>query len=133
MFRNANNLMRAMFYQPRPVSDSVMEDLLRSHSHPGTKQAVLRAIRSEMNIWGLRKRMLLLSELKELDKPVFIIWGREDRIIPVSHVQRAAEVLDGKLHIIPRSGHWPQLETPEEFNEAMLGFLSRTDGERERL
>ena len=132
IFRNVDNLKRAVFYEPPRLNDALLEDLTRAHSHPGAKRAVLRAIRSEMSIWGLRKHMQLFPELKEFRKPLLIIWGREDRIIPVSHAHRAGEVLDGKVHIIPRSGHWPQLETPEEFNEVVLGFLSRTAGELER-
>ena len=128
-FRNTDNLIRAVFYEPRPLSDTLLEDLVASHGDPGAKRAVLRAIRSEMNIRGLRKHMQLLPELKEFHKPVLIIWGREDRIIPVSHAHQAAKVLGQKMHIIPRSGHWPQLESPEEFNEVVLGFLSRTAGE----
>ena len=69
--------------------------------------------------------MIVLHQLKEFMKPLLIIWGREDRIIPVSHAYRAAEVLpNSEVHIIPRCGHWPQLERPKEFNPLVLGFLN---------
>ena len=50
IFRNVDNLKRAVFYEPPRLNDALLEDLTRAHSHPGAKRAVLRAIRSEMSI-----------------------------------------------------------------------------------
>ena len=56
--------------------------------------------------------------------PVCIIWGKEDKVVPVE----AARYLHSKL---PRSslvllenvGHVPHWERPEEFNNTVLRFL----------
>ena len=84
-----------------------------------------------MNLWGLRKNMMMLHKLKDFVKPLLIIWGREDGIMPVSHAYQAAIVLpDRDVHIIPRCGHWPQMEKPQEFNPLVLQFLAGTDDSR---
>lgn len=49
--------------------------------------------------------------LGRLTMPVTVIWGREDRIVPVSH----AADLPGHvaLHRLPGTGHMPHVEAPE--------------------
>ena len=121
------NMIKSVFYEPKAVSDDLVDELMHVRNFRGSKMAALRSIRSGTSLWGLRKKMLVLHRLKGFAKPLLVIWGREDRIIPVSHACRAAEVLSPNctVHIIPYCGHWPQLERPEEFNLLVLDFLKR--------
>ena len=122
--RNARNLMKSVFYDPHPVSEALVEELMQVRNIPEAKTATLRAIRSAINLWGLRKNMMVLHGFKDFLKPLLIIWGREDRIIPVSHAHHAPKVLPHcKVHIIPHCGHWPQMERPKEFNLVVLRFM----------
>ena len=122
--RNARNMIKSVFYESRPVSVNLVEELIRARNTPAAKRSTLRALRSGINLGGLKKNMMVLHRLKDYGKPILIVWGREDRIIPVSHAYRAAEVLsDCQVHIIPRCGHWPQLERPEEFVPLVHRFL----------
>jgi 2-hydroxy-6-oxonona-2,4-dienedioate hydrolase len=58
--------------------------------------------------------------------PTLIIWGREDRIVPLECAQMyQAAIAGARLAIIDRCGHFPQFERPEEFNRVLLDFLSR--------
>ena len=126
--RNASNLIKGVFYRPRPMVDDLVAELVRTRNTPDVKAAALSALRSGVNLWGLRKSMMVLDPIKGLAKPLLIVWGREDRIIPASHAERAARVLpDDVVHIIPQCGHWPQMERPEEFNPLVLRFLRETE------
>ena len=123
--RNPRNLIKSVFYEPQDLSDDLMMELMWARNIPAAKKAVLRAVRSGINLWGLRRNMVVLHRLKQFLKPVLIIWGREDRIIPVAHAHRAAQVLPNcQVHVISRCGHWPQLERADEFNSLVLGFLN---------
>ena len=54
-----------------------------------------------------------------------IIWGRQDRIIPVAHAQVARNgIPNAELHILDSCGHGPYFEHPEEFNRLVLEFLA---------
>lgn len=122
--RNTRNMIKSLFYDPRPLRDDLVEELVQARNTPEAKRATLQAARSGVNLWGLRKQMMMLHRLEDFLKPILIIWGREDRVLPVSHAYRAAEVLSNcDVHIIPRCGHWPQMERPREFNQLVLGFL----------
>ena len=57
--------------------------------------------------------------------PTLIIWGRQDRILPVTHSDIAAsKIPNARLHIFDPCGHCPPEERPEEFNALVLDFLS---------
>ncbi len=99
----------------------VVDEVMEVRNLPETKRAVLKAVRATIGVGGVRRGLLVLDRLATLRRPPLIIWGREDRIIPVDHASRAARVLPhARVHVIDRCGHWPQLERPEEFNAVVL-------------
>jgi pimeloyl-ACP methyl ester carboxylesterase len=54
--------------------------------------------------------------LHRIEVPVKIIWGRQDRILPVGFVDEFKRLLpDAEVHIVESSGHLPQAERPDEF------------------
>lgn len=121
---SAENMVKSVFYEHRPVSDAVIQELMQSRNIPEAKKATLKAIRSGMGLLGLSGRMMVLDRLRSFMKSLLIVWGREDRIIPVSHAYRAQRVLaKSTVHVIPYCGHWPQLERSQEFNSLVLRFL----------
>jgi pimeloyl-ACP methyl ester carboxylesterase len=55
-----------------------------------------------------------------------IVWGREDRVLPVDHAYRAAKALPGaRLEVLEGCGHWPHMEEASTFNRLLVEFLSR--------
>jgi pimeloyl-ACP methyl ester carboxylesterase len=56
--------------------------------------------------------------------PTQVIWGAEDRIIPVecAHLYQAA-IPGARLEIMEGCGHWPHYEKPQELAEKVLQFL----------
>jgi pimeloyl-ACP methyl ester carboxylesterase len=69
----------------------------------------------------------LIDLLGQVSRPVCLIWGERDRILPrqqgvwlQEHLSRA------ELHILPNVGHAPQEEAPELINEIIIAFLARS-------
>lgn len=59
-----------------------------------------------------------------IDVPTLILWGREDRLVPVRLGRRLANTIrDSELVVLPGVGHVPQFELPEETRRLVLGFL----------
>ena len=130
--RNTRSLIKSVFYEHGLARREMVDELVKVRNTPEAKRASLKATRSGVNLWGLRRSMMVLPMLKAWAKPLLIIWGREDRILPVSHAYRAASVLpNSRVHVIPRCGHWPQMERPQEFNSLVLRFLDGSMGDRE--
>ena len=56
--------------------------------------------------------------LHRIDVPVKIIWGAQDRILPVAFAHQFKKLLPhAELHIMELAGHLPQLEKPDAFCE----------------
>jgi pimeloyl-ACP methyl ester carboxylesterase len=97
-----------------------------SLSEPQTRKAFLRTLRSVVDYRGQAvsafSRLHFASGL-----PVLLIWGEQDRIIPVEHGRAAHEIVPGsQLLTLPRVGHYPHLEAPDVVNDAVTDFVART-------
>jgi pimeloyl-ACP methyl ester carboxylesterase len=55
--------------------------------------------------------------------PTLIIWGREDRIIPLVHAYKAHEAIpNSRLEVIEGVGHYPHVEDPYGSVEILCDF-----------
>jgi 4,5:9,10-diseco-3-hydroxy-5,9,17-trioxoandrosta-1(10),2-diene-4-oate hydrolase len=56
--------------------------------------------------------------------PTLLVWGREDRIVPLAAAEVYRESIAGaQLSIIDRCGHYPHFEQPAEFQRVLSAFL----------
>ncbi|GAB2864141.1 alpha/beta fold hydrolase [Lentzea nigeriaca] len=64
----------------------------------------------------------LLDRLGDVRIPVRVLWGESDRIVsPAYGKAYAAAIPSATFTLLPRTGHLPQLETPEDLLEALIG------------
>ncbi|TCC30239.1 alpha/beta fold hydrolase [Kribbella speibonae] len=57
----------------------------------------------------------LIKRLAEIDIPTHVIWGESDRIADPQYGKAYAAAIPRSTYtLLPRTGHLPQLETPEE-------------------
>lgn len=61
------------------------------------------------------------AELRRIDVPTALAWGRHDRMAPLDHAQATSARLGWPLTIIDRAGHVPHIEQPDAFVEALTG------------
>jgi pimeloyl-ACP methyl ester carboxylesterase len=67
----------------------------------------------------------LESVMQKIDAPTLVVWGTRDRLVYYDSAQKVASTLPhAKLITIPGAGHLPYEECPEEFNSALIPFLS---------
>ncbi len=63
--------------------------------------------------------------LGEIAAPALIIWGRNDRFVPMDVGLRLVwGMQNAELHIFYRCGHWAQWEHADKFNRMVLDFLT---------
>lgn len=57
--------------------------------------------------------------------PTLLVWGDEDRLVPLHHGRRLGRAIAGaRLSIVPASGHTPFHERPDEFLRVVRPFLA---------
>jgi len=66
------------------------------------------------------------SRLSDLDIPVLLVWGEQDRVFPLDEYGRPLkETLPrAKLLVVKQAGHGVYLDKPDEFNRLLLDFLT---------
>ena len=63
----------------------------------------------------------LAERLGGIDIPVHVLWGESDRIVTPEYGKAyAAAIPLSTFTLLPRTGHLPQVETPEELLDALL-------------
>jgi pimeloyl-ACP methyl ester carboxylesterase len=83
----------------------VARDFARHWGTP-TVQRILDDARSGAD------RSLGLPVLTDIHVPVLIIWGAEDRLLPISSVKDFARIEGSRVELVHGCGHIPQLEKP---------------------
>jgi pimeloyl-ACP methyl ester carboxylesterase len=69
-------------------------------------------------------------KLEKIAVPALVVWGAEDRLVPVEAGRRSAGLLPaGEFVTIPRTGHLPMEERPAELLGLMVPFLRRHGGD----
>jgi len=67
----------------------------------------------------------LTPELGKIRARTLVVWGREDRFIPLDFgLTLLARIPDAHLHVFPRCGHWVQRDAGAGFEGLLVGWLS---------
>ncbi len=92
-----------------------------------TRQAFLKTLRSVVDYHGQAVSALNRLHLTS-DLPTMVIWGDQDRIIPVEHGYAAQAVRQGsRLEVLEGVGHFPHVERPDEVVELLEDFIDTTE------
>lgn len=74
-------------------------------------------------VWPIPERGLA-KRLHRISTPTLILWGREDRLVPVSYAQHfASAIATSRVETIAGCGHVPQLEQTAETLRIVDEFL----------
>jgi pimeloyl-ACP methyl ester carboxylesterase len=66
------------------------------------------------------------TDLKVMNKPTLIIWGENDKQVPLKYAQRLHhEIPESRLVIIPGAGHIVSFDAPDQVVSALSDFVGR--------
>lgn len=123
--------LSSILHDQRLVTPARLEQELRLAQIPGASRQFLRLTRMMIGPLGVRQawRTAMLEGLRTIRMPVLAVWGREDRILPVAHLEALTQALpQAQTVVLPTCGHCPQFEQPEVLNAALRDFLAETAG-----
>jgi pimeloyl-ACP methyl ester carboxylesterase len=67
----------------------------------------------------------LEHRLRRITAPTLIVWGENDRFLPVTHARAYAKLIAGsQLRLIANCGHLVPFEQTSEFTDVATGFLA---------
>ena len=69
------------------------------------------------------RRSLGIEVLTDLHVPVLIVWGTEDRLLPLRSLDDFARIEGARVQLLHGCGHLPQLERPGATRHAVADFV----------
>lgn len=66
----------------------------------------------------------LRPRLKNFDRPVLVLHGRQDPMDPLMAYETSAAFKHSTLQFVDRAGHFPWFDQPKEFDKALDDFLT---------
>jgi 2-hydroxy-6-oxonona-2,4-dienedioate hydrolase len=110
------------FYDPKIANKELVDEIY------GIVNNRLKALK----IIALAKSAIrhnLGEEIKDINLPACLIWGKNDTITPPMVAEEFHNLLPkSELHWIDKCGHAPMMEVPGEFNVILERFLSQHKG-----
>lgn len=118
---NLKRMMNVFVFDASAITDDLMQarldNMLASREHLENFVKSLAANPKQFTDYGAR--------LGEIAAPTLIVWGREDRFVPMDvGLRLLAGVPNAQLHVFNRCGHWVQWEHAAAFNRMVLDFLA---------
>jgi pimeloyl-ACP methyl ester carboxylesterase len=110
-------LRKRMLFGVVRYPDRIAPELAYEVASGAGKPGFLDALNAIVN-YDFRDR------LPEISVPTLIVWGRNDRIVPVSGAHEYEELIPNARRVIfEDTGHVPMLERPARFNQIVEEFL----------
>ncbi len=100
--------------------------IYESFEDPAARAAIRHVVRAVVDWQGQIVTMADRAYLTEA-MPMCVIWGEDDRVIPVSHAARAAALAPAaRIELIPDAGHFPHKDHPQLFVKTLNDFVKTT-------
>ena len=107
-----------MYYDHSLITDALVEHnlVLRLRS-AYTAESVQTA--NARGLGGLSE-----AEVRGIKAPTLLVWGANDKLSPPVNADRLNAVIAGSRQVlIDKAGHYPFIEHPDKFNQAVREFL----------
>ena len=104
-------------YMPWFIKNTVYEEYMG-------RQAINKKIFNDITV----EEIANIPFLSEIKKPVFVIWGKKDRVLDVSSVVVFEERIPNTYSVVLEdTGHAPMMEEPEASADHYLHFLAASN------
>lgn len=119
---NLKKMMNVFVFDPSDLTEELfqarLDNMLKRKDHLENFVKSLAANPKQFPDFG--------SRLAEITAPTLVIWGRNDRFVPMdTGLRLIAGIPNSELHVFNNCGHWAQWEHHVAFNALVLQFLAR--------
>lgn len=116
----SKNLRDLWIYNTELLTESYLDNVTRFHKIKGTSEVLLKILRQQF----FDKLDAEIHCLAQMEVPILLVWGSEDKAVPLRCGQEMHRILPGsRLEIVDNAGHVPNFEGAEKFNQLAVDFL----------
>lgn len=119
--------LKNLVYDKSLVDDALIDTQVQMALQPFAQTTLFKTLRAFSNFWGQKQPIYEKNILGLINftKPLCLLWGRNDPIVPVAHAQALANKMPNlPLKIFERCKHLPMVEHTQTFNETVLGWIA---------
>ena len=120
--RELKPVIEQLFADPSLVSRQMLDDLLKFKRLDGVSQALTQL--GSALFGGGRQVAQPVAELAGRGLPITVVWGREDRVIPVAHAANAP--VGAAVQVLEGAGHMVMMEKAGEVNALIVARVKDT-------
>jgi len=120
--KEMKNALGLLFATPDLVNRQLVNDVIRFKRLDGVDEA-LRKLADNLFPNG---KQADVPDLSGVEVPMLVVWGREDKIVPVAHSENAPT--NARVEVLDDTGHMPQMEAAGQTNRLIEEFLDGQDG-----
>jgi pimeloyl-ACP methyl ester carboxylesterase len=121
-------IWRSAFADPRFATKELISEKVVLAKLPGAGEAFLKCLRYMLGLGGFKSEAIAdtREKIKRIKSPALVVWGRQDKFLPISHLSTFLELMpQAESVIMERCGHVPMIEFPKEFSQLVLSFLGK--------
>ena len=112
-----------LMYDPATVTDELVEIRYRIYTQPEMRQA-MENILCLQKMETRQQNLFTPQQLQRITAPTLVLWTTHDPTAPPEVGKKFCDVIPtSRFHVMEKCGHWPQFESPEEFNQLHIEFL----------
>ncbi|GEP39541.1 hypothetical protein NPS01_32040 [Nocardioides psychrotolerans] len=101
-------------------------DIFDTFKDPDARHAIRHVVRAVVDWKGQIVTMADRAYLTDA-MPMSVVWGRDDKVIPVRHASNAAALAPmARIEVIPNAGHFPHKDHPQRFAKILHEFIRST-------
>ncbi len=122
-YQKMEEFISVMTFDQKYVEEGFVNERLELATDPETMEGTRHALETvrSREFWSDGE---LWRELERLKPKTLLIWGRDDKTMPMDGAFFALKrIRDVQLHVFGRCGHWAQMEKQEEFDRLVAAFL----------
>ena len=124
-----NPLLRMGLASAYASGERIDNELVQLIRWPASRSTAGRALGAMVRGMALRPARATAPQLLlRLNRPLLLLWGRRDRLVPPVIAERVVQQAPAglaELHWLEGLGHCPHDEAPETFNTALINWLKQ--------
>ncbi|MBY6035021.1 alpha/beta hydrolase [Fictibacillus nanhaiensis] len=107
-------------------SKLVTQELIDGYSKPISEAAFINSL---IRLLRHREGDMSSEELEDIKQPILMLWGKEDKVMPVKTGYRLKHDLPhAELIVYEKCGHLLMEEKPQEISAEIISFIEKSEG-----
>lgn len=125
-FENVKRRLQWLVSDPRRMTDDIIEVRQRLYADPEINASMRRVFNTDAGVFGphIYQWPYQETDLKAWRPDALVLWGEHNPGQGPAFGSYCADLIGAKFYTVADTGHWPQWERPDEYNQVLIEYFS---------